>query len=122
MFFPDNRLRSPLGQSIMKLLTSKFKLDRSTYHPPHVFYNLTRREKQGLRWLQSQPDLEVIPADKNVGVCIMSTADYNRYLTEELQRTPDSFQLFDGTEEDLHAQRRSMFREMYTKLWFKDNI
>lgn len=79
---------------------------------PKVFYNLSRKEKEGLRWLQNQPDLIVVPADKNVGLCIMDKSDYIDRIRVELQKTPDSYNKLSFSIDDLNIRRKSSFSRL----------
>lgn len=74
-------------------------------HHPKVFYNLTRREKQGLRWLQNQEDLLVVSADKNMGLCVIDRSEYDKRITNELNQTPDAFQPMNTSIEELTSKR-----------------
>lgn len=79
---------------------------------PKVFFNLSRSEKWGLRWLQSQQDLITVEADKNLGLVIMDKEDYLQRVKDELARTPEAYSKLPYSEEELHQRRSEQFSKL----------
>lgn len=83
-----------------------------TYLPSKVFFNLTRREKNGLRWLQQTRTTLCIQADKNLGICVISKGEYERRLQAELDLNPDAYARLPYGAQTLHRRREQTFRRI----------
>lgn len=80
-------------------------MDLDTEQLPHVLHNLSRREFTGLKWIQQQSDLAIIPANKNLGLCVLDKVDYEYMVKAELAKTPDAFSIYPHPEQYLHDRR-----------------
>lgn len=83
-----------------------------TMQPSTVHLNLTRREKWGLRWFKSHPELMTVEADKNLGICIIEKSEYVERVKSELNRVPDSFRPLPFSLDKLHERRRNRFNDI----------
>lgn len=77
-----------------------------------VFFNLSRNEKRALCEFQSDVNTIVVPADKNLGLCLINKQDYINRIFMELEKSTDSFLICPLAEATLNETRITNFNEI----------
>ena len=73
-----------------------------------VRLNLTRTQKQTLRDIANRPDILVVMTDKNLGLALIETSEYNRRMRLELQLTPQAFGTLNHSVQQHQWNQRSL--------------
>lgn len=83
----DQFLRENKGMSFFEAMANRgpFPL------PKAIGYNLARPEREALVELRGNPDITIIPADKNMGVAVLPIGLYEQLMDEELAKVPQTF-------------------------------
>lgn len=111
---PKSQLNWIPNSKLAKLLNQLYETEKENFsmEKPKVFYNLSRTEKQGLKWIKEKPEIMIIAADKNLGLCIINKEEYIERIKLELNKSADSYKILIFNEEELHIRRKKSFNQL----------